>query len=156
MYPRESGEVSLHFSSSNPVDVVAWLSPRNPLLRRRCLVPADAFHEWQRTGKSKEPYCFEMIGREPFAFAGLWDRWRAPDGATLYSCTILTTKPNRLLADVHNRMPVILPPESLIDFVDRTRRVIHKNCVGARLAGNFFQRVEVIGRESRPGCARKP
>ena len=110
----------------------------------------------QRTGKSKQPYCFEMIGREPFAFAGLWDRWRAQDGATLYSCTILTTKPNRLLADVHNRMPVILPPESLIDFVDRTRRVIHKNCVGARLAGNFFQRVEVIGRESRPGCARKP
>ena len=80
------------------------------LERRRCLIPADAFYEWKRTGKSKQPYCFEMIGREPFAFAGLWDRWRAPDGTTLETCTILTTMPNQLLADVHDRMPVILPP----------------------------------------------
>jgi putative SOS response-associated peptidase YedK len=75
---------------------------------RRCLIAADGFYEWKRNGRSKEPFCFEMAERKPFAFAGLWDRWRAPDGTTLETCTILTTTPNQLLADVHNRMPVIL------------------------------------------------
>jgi putative SOS response-associated peptidase YedK len=84
---------------------------KESLEHRRCLVPADGFYEWVRNGKSKQPYCFEMVERQPFAFAGLWDRWRAPDGTTLETCTILTTTPNQLLADVHNRMPVILPPE---------------------------------------------
>ena len=82
------------------------------LQRRRCLIPADGFYEWQKTGKSKQPYCFEMVQREPFAFAGLWDSWRTPDGATLETCTILTTTPNQLLADIHDRMPVILPSAS--------------------------------------------
>jgi putative SOS response-associated peptidase YedK len=80
------------------------------LERRRCLVPADGFYEWQRSARSKQPYCFEVEEREPFAFAGLWDRWRAPDGTFLESCTILTTTANRLLAEVHDRMPVILAP----------------------------------------------
>jgi group II intron reverse transcriptase/maturase len=66
----------------------------------------------QKAGKSKQPYCFEMMQREPFAFAGLWERWRGSDGTTLETCTILTTTPNQLLADVHDRMPVILPPAS--------------------------------------------
>src|SRR5580692_4609227 len=83
---------------------------RDALKFRRCLVPADGFYEWQRTEKDKQPYCFEMIERQPFAFAGLWDRWRAPDGTGLETCTIMTTPPNQLLADIHNRMPVILSP----------------------------------------------
>jgi putative SOS response-associated peptidase YedK len=64
----------------------------------------------KRNGKGKQPYCFEVGEREPFAFAGLWDRWRAPDETPLETCTILTTTPNRLPADVHDRMPVILSP----------------------------------------------
>ena len=79
------------------------------LQRRRCLIPADGFYEWKKSGKSKQPYCFEMMQREPFAFAGLWDSWQTPTGGTLETCTILTTTPNQLLADVHDRMPVILP-----------------------------------------------
>lgn len=77
------------------------------LQRRRCLIPADGFYEWSKTGKSKQPFCFEMIEREPFAFAGLWDSWQTPEGTALETCTILTTTPNRLLTDVHDRMPVI-------------------------------------------------
>jgi len=88
------------------------------LQRRRCLIPADGFYEWQKTGKSKQPYCFEMVEREPFAFAGLWDSWRTPDGATLETCTILTTTPNQLLADMHDRMPVILPSASYDLWLD--------------------------------------
>ena len=81
---------------------------REPLQTRRCLVPADGFYEWQRSGKHKQPFCFEVGEDAIFAFAGLWDRWRGPDGEVIDSCTILTTTPNELLADVHDRMPVIL------------------------------------------------
>jgi putative SOS response-associated peptidase YedK len=82
---------------------------REPLLHRRCLMPADGFYEWKRDGRNKQPYCFATSDDSLFAFAGLWDRWRAPDGTIVKSCTILTTTPNALMADVHDRMPVILP-----------------------------------------------
>ena len=88
------------------------------LERRRCLVPADGFYEWQRNTRSKQPYCFEVGQREPFAFAGLWDRWRAPDGTTVETCTILTTTANPLLSDVHDRMPVILSPDDYDLWLD--------------------------------------
>jgi len=83
---------------------------REPLQKRRCLIPADGFYEWQRRVKGKQPFCFEVGDGGIFAFAGLWDRWRGPDGQAVESCTILTTTPNLLLADVHDRMPVILAP----------------------------------------------
>jgi putative SOS response-associated peptidase YedK len=67
---------------------------RGALKFRRCLIPADGFYEWQRRGKSKQPYCFEVNDGELFAFAGLWDRWKDPGGQWLKSCSILTTTPN--------------------------------------------------------------
>jgi putative SOS response-associated peptidase YedK len=82
-----------------------------PLKKRRCLIAADGFYEWQRRNGSKQPYCFTMIDDAPFSFAGLWDGWRAPDGQWIRTCSILTTTPNALLADVHDRMPVILSPD---------------------------------------------
>lgn len=78
--------------------------------RRRCLVAADGFYEWQRGGKAKQPFHFGMADDSLFAFAGLWEWWKDPRGGIVESCTILTTTPNSLLADVHNRMPVILGP----------------------------------------------
>jgi putative SOS response-associated peptidase YedK len=83
---------------------------KEALLSRRCLIPADGFYEWKTDGKVKRPYCFEMCERQPFAFAGLWDCWRSSNGTSLETCTILTTTPNRLLADIHDRMPAILSP----------------------------------------------
>jgi putative SOS response-associated peptidase YedK len=83
---------------------------RNPFRRRRCLVWADGFYEWKPT-KPKVPYYFRLKTREVFAFAGLWDVWREPTGADIVTCCLITTTPNRLLATVHNRMPVILPPQ---------------------------------------------
>lgn len=91
--------------------VASRASFRESLQTRRCLVPADGFYEWQRRARGKQPFCFEVGEGEIFAFAGLWDRWRGPDGQAIESCTILTTTPNDLLADVHDRMPVILAPE---------------------------------------------
>jgi len=81
---------------------------RDPMRFRRCLLPADGFYEWRRTGTSKQPFCFEVSDGELFAFAGLWDGWRDPSGQWIRSCSILTTTPNALTATVHNRMPVIL------------------------------------------------
>ena len=81
---------------------------RDPLTNRRCLVPADGFYEWQRAGKAKQPYCFEVNDGALFAFAGLWDRWKDPSGQWIKSCSILTTTPNAVTSSVHDRMPVIL------------------------------------------------
>jgi putative SOS response-associated peptidase YedK len=81
---------------------------RDALASRRCLVPSDGFYEWLRTGKTKQPYCFEVNDGELFAFAGVWERWKDPSGQWIKSCSILTTQPNAVTSAVHDRMPVIL------------------------------------------------
>lgn len=83
---------------------------KNPLKKKRCLVPASGFYEWIKTQKksTKTPLYFRLRNKEPFAFAGLWDEWRQPDGDKLLSFTIITTGPNELMKPIHNRMPVIL------------------------------------------------
>lgn len=83
------------------------------LRRRRCLIPADGFYEWRRNpdGKTKTPMYIRMKSSRPFAFAGLWDTWRDETGATIPSCTIITTTPNDLMRSIHDRMPVILREE---------------------------------------------
>jgi putative SOS response-associated peptidase YedK len=78
------------------------------LRNRRCLVPADGFYEWRKEGKRKVPVWIHLKNREPFVFAGLWDRWRDPAGGEIDSFTIITTKPNTLLRPIHDRMPAIL------------------------------------------------
>jgi putative SOS response-associated peptidase YedK len=80
---------------------------RGPFQRRRCLVPADGFYEWKTlNAKTKQPYAFTLSSGDPFAFGGIWDAWKEPDGGWLQSFAIITTDPNELT--VHNRMPVIL------------------------------------------------
>jgi putative SOS response-associated peptidase YedK len=79
--------------------------------RRRCLIPADGFYEWQRSGRIAQPYYFQLRDEAPFAFAGIWDEWQHGE-ETLRSCAIITTSANELLAPIHDRMPVILRPES--------------------------------------------
>jgi putative SOS response-associated peptidase YedK len=78
--------------------------------RRRCLVPATGFYEWQKLEKRKQPHFIAMRDGQPFAFAGLWESWHSPDGSALESCTILTTDPNEVMSPLHNRMPVIVAP----------------------------------------------
>ena len=82
---------------------------RDALRRRRCLVLADGFYEWQRTGGRKRPMRIVMRSGEPFAFAGLWSVWSDPNGNRIPSCAIITTSANDLLRPIHERMPVILP-----------------------------------------------
>lgn len=89
--------------------------------QRRCIIPADGFYEWRKDGKQKIPMRFRLRDGRPFAFAGLWEAWRPPDGEgeTLFTCTILTTAANELVQPVHDRMPVILAQESLDLWLDR-------------------------------------
>lgn len=79
--------------------------------RRRCLIPADGFFEWQKRGSSKVPMFIHMDDYSVFAFAGLWEIWYSPEGDELRTATILTTEPNDLMKSIHDRMPVILPRE---------------------------------------------
>jgi len=84
---------------------------RQAIRRRRCLIPASGFYEWSRQGGDKQPYYIQLSGSRPFAFAGLWEHWSPSEGGPVESCTILTTTPNALVAELHDRMPVILPPD---------------------------------------------
>lgn len=85
--------------------------------KRRCLVLADGFFEWQKTGSKKQPYYFRLHDGVPFAFAGLWEYWEREE-SRIESCTILTTAANDLLRSVHDRMPVILHPADYEQWLD--------------------------------------
>jgi putative SOS response-associated peptidase YedK len=91
---------------------------REAYRRRRCLVPADGFFEWKKDGKARQPLLVRRKDGAPFAFAGLWERWKQPDGNVLRSCTIVTCPPNELVAPVHDRMPVILGPADFERWLD--------------------------------------
>ena len=95
---------------------------------RRCLIPADGFYEWKRTGNSKQPYCFEVNDGALFAFAGIWDQWRDAIGTSLTTCSILTTTPNAVTSAVHDRMPVILNPDDYHLWLDPGMRNVNVVC----------------------------
>ncbi len=91
---------------------------RTAFRRRRCLVVADGFYEWQQTRGRKQPYFIHFLDDHPFGFAGLWEPWEGPGHSAIESCTLLTTTPNTLLAPIHNRMPVIVPAEHYDRWLD--------------------------------------
>ena len=86
--------------------------------KRRCLIPVDGFYEWKREGKNKVPHWFSLRSQKLFAFAGMWEKWQAPDGSLVETCATLTTTPNELMATIHDRMPVILKPSDYDVWLD--------------------------------------
>ena len=96
------------------------------LRKRRCLVLADGYYEWNSTDKSRTPVFFHLSGHRPFAMAGVWDRWEK-NGEVLETCAIITTDPNALAAKIHHRMPVLLSLDDAEEWIDpatRTRRAV--------------------------------
>lgn len=93
---------------------------RDAFARRRCAVLADGFYEWRRDGRRREPFHFRRPDGAPVAFAGLWARWRPPgaDGPPLETCAVVTTHANAVVADVHDRMPVLLDDDGLARWLD--------------------------------------
>jgi putative SOS response-associated peptidase YedK len=95
---------------------------KNAYKRRRCLVLADGFYEWKKEEDgAKTPMYIRLASGDPFAFAGLWEIWQTAEDAVL-SCTIITTNPNELMAQIHNRMPVILAPDAYEQWLDPAER----------------------------------
>jgi putative SOS response-associated peptidase YedK len=90
---------------------------RSAYKSRRCLIVADGFYEWQKAGAKKQPFHVRLKGGSPFAFAGLWERWKR-DEQEIESCTIITTEANELMAPIHNRMPVIVAPDDYQLWLD--------------------------------------
>lgn len=115
LVPYWAKDSKIGFSTINAKSETVTTSPtfREAMKRRRCLVPAEWFYEWQKMdAKTKQPYAISLRDDSLFAFAGLWERWKdkAKD-QVLETYTILTTDPNELLEPIHNRMPVILAPK---------------------------------------------
>jgi putative SOS response-associated peptidase YedK len=113
LVPYWAKDAKLRFSTFNARAEEAARKPAfcEALKKRRCLVPADAFYEWQKIdAKTKQPFAIALKSDDPFAFAGLWESWQPSEGPPLETFTILTTSPNELMKPIHNRMPVILEP----------------------------------------------
>ena len=100
------------------------LSFKSAFNKRRCLLPATGFYEWRKMGKGKQPHLIKLLNDEVFAFAGLWETWHSPaDNEVVESCTILTTSPNEMMAELHNRMPVIVDSNGYEQWLDPEQSV---------------------------------
>ena len=86
--------------------------------RRRCLFPADGFYEWKDDDRHKRPYCVRPKSGDPIAFAGLWESWTGPNGEEMETAAIVTTAANREIAALHERMPVVVPPDAFDLWLD--------------------------------------
>jgi putative SOS response-associated peptidase YedK len=114
LVPYWAKDIKVGFSNINAKAEGIESKPafRKAFERRRCLVPVDNFYEWKKTGTSKQPYAIALADRGIMALAGLWENWHSPAGEWVRSFAIVTTEPNELCAELHNRMPVILAPEA--------------------------------------------
>jgi len=99
--------------------IAAKPSFRTAFKKHRCVVIADGFYEWRKVGKSKQPYYIQLADKMPFAFAGLWEKWKGSGDEPVETCTVITTEPNSLMAEIHDRMPVILEPNKVDLWLDR-------------------------------------
>jgi putative SOS response-associated peptidase YedK len=115
LVPYWSKDAKIAYSGINARAETVATAPafREAFKRRRCLVPADAFYEWQKLdAKNKQPFAIGLASGEPYGFAGLWERWKDPTSHEwLETFSIITTDPNEVVAPLHNRMPVILEPK---------------------------------------------
>jgi len=109
-----------HLINARSESVLEKPAFREAFAKRRCLIPADGFFEWKKEGKLRRPFRYTMKDDSIFYFGGVWERWRAPDGTPVFSCSILTTEPNELVRPIHNRMPVIVPQKDQPVWLDAT------------------------------------
>jgi len=115
LVPYWAKDLKIGFSTINAMAETIDTKPafREAFRRRRCLVAIDAFYEWKKLdAKTKQPYAISLNGGGLMALAGLWENWKSPAGEWTRTFTIVTTTPNQLCGELHNRMPVILPPQA--------------------------------------------
>lgn len=122
---------------------------RNAMKRRRCLVPADGFYEWKRDGERKRPYWVHPRGGGPIAFAGLWETWTGPNGEELETAAIVTTRANKTLAPLHDRMPVVIPPDAFDLWLDPNADLQMASSLIAPAPEDLLHAYEVSGAVNR-------
>ncbi len=165
LIPYWARDASIAAHTINAMSETAAEKPafKDAIRHRRCLIPSDGFYEWQKTGRAmRQPWSFGLADGSVFAFAGLWDRWRDPaTGTDIETCTILTTRPNSLVADVHNRMPVILrrPDYDLwldpaVTSPERVSSVLHPYDAREMRRYPVSTRVNNVAHDD-PGCAQE-
>ncbi len=127
--------------------------------KRRCLVVADGFYEWQKTAEArKQPWFIHLESDAPFAIAGLWERWKSAQGEVVESCTLITTEANESLKPIHHRMPVILAPEAWDAWLDPgpapagALAALLRPDAGAGLAAHPVERLVNDARVDAPAC----
>lgn len=123
---------------------------RAAIRRRRLLVPADGFYEWKKVRGGKQPCLMRRPDESPFSFAGIGERWQAPDGSVLESCALLTTRPNARMAEVHDRMPVVLAPEAFETWLDPSTSLDRLAPFFEPVAPEFFDVRAVSNRVNNP------
>lgn len=116
LVPSWAKDINLGYSTINARAETVASKPafRSAFRHRRCLIPADGYMEWQAQAgsKRKQPWYITLKSREPMAFAGLWEHWTSPEGEGLESCCVIVTEANDLMRPIHDRMPVLLDPET--------------------------------------------
>ena len=119
LVPAWAREFGAGLINARAETVDAKPSFRQAFRQRRCIIPASGFYEWQKRVEGKVPYYIRMADGAPMPLAGIWESWRSPAGEVLESCAILTTAANAAVAPIHERMPVILTPDSFAPWLDR-------------------------------------
>ncbi len=115
---------SAHLINARMETVQEKPSFRSAFTHRRCLIPATGYYEWSKTETGKQAFHIHRSDQQLFALAGLWEQWQH-ETETLYSCTIITTAANALMQPIHDRMPVIIPPEHYHQWLDNTTNADH-------------------------------
>jgi len=137
-------ERSNHVLINARIETVAQKSVfRDSFRRRRCLVAADGFYEWQGSSRDRQPFLVRLNGGVPFGFAGLWDRWTDSMGQVLETFTILTTAANTLVEPIHQRMPVILDREGRLEWLSAKTEVGRPSSISRQVAASSMEAVPV-------------
>ncbi|MEM6260499.1 MAG: SOS response-associated peptidase [Planctomycetota bacterium] len=121
LVPGWADDLKIGYRMINARSETAATKPafKSAMKYRRCIVPVSGFYEWKKTGeKTKQPHHITLQGADVFGLAGLWERWQDPAGNELETCAILTCAPNEMMADLHDRMPAILPPKAFDAWLD--------------------------------------
>ena len=111
-------KIGNHMINARAETIASKPSFKAALKRRRCLIPASGYYEWQKTDDGKVPHYLHMLDGRPFAMAGLWEEWTSPEEEIVCSCTIITTEANDFAAAIHHRMPVVLDATAQSAWLD--------------------------------------